>query len=345
MRESGASLHIHQDLRQVPDLQFFSPIINDGSPTQDYLTIFLFPLIVRSFASYSFETSSDYVYYAERQDMAKTRIAFQGEHGAFSDEASRNFIKGPTTTVACNSFEKLFDTVENRRADFGVIPIENSLIGSIHLNYDLLLERNLKVIGESQLRIIHCLIVSPKTTIKKITKAYSHPAALDQCRDFFKKHPDIIPVPYYDTAGAVKMLSESEETDMAAIASPYAARLYGMKIARKSIEDRKNNFTRFLLLSRSAKAVKGKAKTSIVFSLKNEPGSLFKALSVFALRDIDLTKIESRPSRKRAWEYYFYLDFKGSVNNPHVKHALDHLGEIADFVKILGSYPIRVNGK
>jgi prephenate dehydratase len=277
--------------------------------------------------------------------MAKTKIAFQGEHGAFSDEASRKFVKGPVTTIACNSFDSLFDKVEKRQADFGAIPIENSLIGSIHLNYDLLLKRNLKVIGETQLRIVHCLIVHPRTTIKKITKAYSHPAALDQCREFFKKHPDISSVPYYDTAGAVKMLSESEATDIAAIASPYAARLYGMKVARKSIEDKKNNFTRFLLLARAAKDFRGKAKTSIVFSLKNEPGSLFKALSVFALREIDLTKIESRPSRKKAWEYYFYLDFKGSVKDARVKHALDHLGEIADFVKILGSYPLHVNGK
>ena len=274
--------------------------------------------------------------------MAIKKIAFQGERGAFSESAASLLIKEKIKVVPCESFESLFDKVENRSADFGVIPIENSLIGSIHRNYDLLLERNLNVVGETQLRVVHCLIASPKSTFGKIKKVYSHPAALDQCRNFFKKYKNIESIPYYDTAGAVKMLAESELTDSAAIASPFAADLYHMKKLRKSIEDEKSNFTRFLLLSKRPLRSTGKLKTSIVFSLKNVPGALFKALSVFALREIDLTKIESRPARKHGWQYYFYIDFVGSAKETHIKNALGHLQEITHFQKILGSYPSNI---
>lgn len=166
---------------------------------------------------------------------------------------------------------------------------------------------------------------------------------MDQCRDFFEAHPTIAPISYYDTAGAVKMLSESGLTNAAAIASPNAADTYKMHVIRKSIEDEKTNFTRFLLLSKKNKIVKGKTKTSIVFSMKNEAGVLYKALSVFALRDIDLSKIESRPLRKKAWEYHFYVDIKGAVTEERVKKALDHLSEITHFIRILGSYPMADN--
>jgi prephenate dehydratase len=276
--------------------------------------------------------------------MATKKVAFQGERGAFSEAAAKKLVGRSMTPVACDSFETLFDAVEKRRADLGIVPIENSLIGSIHRNYDLLLERKLTVIDETQLRVVHCLIAAPGTSIKKITKAYSHPAALDQCRKFFRTNTNIVPVSYYDTAGAVKMLAESDLIDSAAIASPFAADYYKMKQFRKSIEDEKLNFTRFLLLGRKAVNVKGKAKTSVVFSLKSEPGMLFKALSVFALRDINLTKIESRPTRKQVWRYYFYVDFEGHISEEHVQYALDHLGEITHFIKVLGSYPLRVNG-
>ncbi|MCP4704827.1 MAG: prephenate dehydratase [candidate division Zixibacteria bacterium] len=274
--------------------------------------------------------------------MAIYKVAFQGERGAFSEVAASLLIKGEIKAVPCISFDELFDKVEKRSANFGVIPIENSLIGSIHRNYDLLLERNLKVIGETQLRIIHSLITSPKTTFAKIKKVYSHPAALDQCRKFFAKHKNIEPISYYDTAGAVKKLAESDLTDSAAIASPFAAELYNMKRIRKSIEDEKSNFTRFLLLGRKPINISDNIKTSVVFSLKNLPGALFKALSVFALRDIDLTKIESRPARKYGWKYYFYVDFIGSQKEDHIKNALNHLREITHFQKILGSYPSNI---
>lgn len=274
--------------------------------------------------------------------MAIKKVAFQGERGAFSEVAASLLMKEKIKAIPCESFDALFDKVENKSAHLGIIPIENSLIGSIHHNYDLLLERNLKVIGETQLRVIHSLIASPKTTFGKIKKVYSHPAALEQCRNFFKKYTNIKPISYYDTAGAVRMLAESDLTDSAAIASPYAAKLYKMKKLRKSIEDEKSNYTRFLLLGRRSIKTSGQVKTSIVFSLKNLPGALFKALSVFALRDIDLTKIESRPARKHGWHYYFYLDFIGSPKEVRIKNALDHLQEITHFQKILGCYQANI---
>ena len=276
--------------------------------------------------------------------MAGKKVAFQGERGAYSEVAARELLGKKIIPVPCDSFETLFQIVVNKKADFGIVPIENSLVGSIHKIYDLLLEHELKVIDEIQLRVSHCLIAPPGVSFKQISKVYSHPMALDQCRNFFKAHKTIAPIPYYDTAGAVKMLAQSGLKNSAALASSYAAEIYKMKKVKKAIEDEKTNFTRFLLLGRKAAAFKGKAKTSIVFSLKNGPGVLFKALSVFALRDIDLTKIESRPSRKKAWQYYFYADFSGHISEERVNHALDHLAEITHFIKVLGSYPRRVDG-
>jgi len=276
--------------------------------------------------------------------MPSNKVAFQGERGAYSEVAARQMLGKKITPVPCETFESLFEKVEKRRADLGVIPIENSLVGSIHKNYDLLLEHRLNVIGEVQLRVSHALIAQSKVNFKRVTKVYSHPMALEQCRKFFKRHKGIAPISYYDTAGAVKMLAESGLSNSAAIASPFAAQIHKMKILKQAIEDEKHNYTRFLLLSRNTINFKGKAKTSIVFSLKSEPGALFKALSVFALRSIDLTKIESRPSRKQAWQYYFYVDFEGGIKEERIKFALDHLGEITHFIKILGSYPYSVDG-
>jgi len=276
--------------------------------------------------------------------MAYKIVAIQGERGAFSETAAHSLIGKNIKPVTCDSFESLFDAVETKKADFGVIPIENSLVGSIHRNYDLLLERNLHIIGETQERIVHCLIAPKGVTFSKITKAYSHPVALDQCHNFFKKNKHIAPISYYDTAGSVKMLAESGSTNSAAIAGPYAADIYKMKVVRKSIEDEKNNHTRFLLLGRKPIKTTGKTKTSIVFSMESKPGYLFKALSVFALRDINLSKIESRPVRKKTWQYYFYLDFEGTMKDPNCQRALEHLAEIAHYIKILGTYPLRVNG-
>lgn len=278
----------------------------------------------------------------DRYSMSIKRIAIQGERGAFSEVAARDMVPSRFRLKPCESFEDLFEMVKSGRADLGVIPIENSLIGTINLNADLLLAHDLKVIGETQRRVIHCLIAPKNVSIRQIKKIYSHPAALEQCRKFLKAHPSKQAIPYYDTAGAVKMLAASNPNDSAAIASPYAADCYGLNKLKRSIEDEKFNFTRFFLLSKRTIRFQGIAKTSIVFSLKNKPGALFKALSVFALRDIDLTKIESRPARTKAWQYNFFADIIGSPSEDRVKLALDHLGEITHFVRVLGCYPLKV---
>lgn len=274
--------------------------------------------------------------------MAKIKVAFQGERGAFSELAAQNFFKAQFTALPCETFEAIYDAVESGHAQRGVIPIENSLVGSIHRNYDLLLERKLHVIGETQVRIVHCLLANRNVPISQISRAISHPVALDQCRQFFKQHKRISPETFYDTAGAAKHVAETAPIGTAAIAGPFAAQLYGLRILKRSIEDEKSNYTRFLLVAKKPQLFKGKAKTSIVFSTKNQPGILYKALSVFALRDIDLTKIESRPVRHRVWQYHFYIDFIGNTRDEHVRCALDHLGEIAHFVRILGCYPLKV---
>jgi prephenate dehydratase len=265
------------------------------------------------------------------------KIAFQGEAGAYSEQAVFGYF-GSVDTIPCESFDAVFDAVVSGVADSALIPIENSLAGSIHQNYDLLLRHNLHIVGEYLLRVQHCLIVLPGVKKQDIKKAISHPQALGQCAGYLRSH-GIKAEQVYDTAGSVKMLSESGARDTAAIASRRAAELYGMQILEEGIEDSPENYTRFLAIQQEAKIPVGEAKTSIVFTLKNQPGALFKALSVFALRDIDLTKIESRPLQGSPWEYLFYIDFIGATHEETTKRALDHLGEYAVMLRVLGSYP------
>jgi len=264
-------------------------------------------------------------------------VAFQGEAGAYSEQAVFGYF-GSVETVPCESFDVVFDSVISGECESGLIPIENSLAGSIHQNYDLLLRHDLHIVGEYLLRVQHCLIGFPDVKKSDIKKAISHPQALGQCAAYLRNlgiKPEIV----YDTAGSVKMLKASGERTTAAIASRRAAELYEMQIIEEGIEDNEENYTRFLAIQRESVLPTGEAKTSIVFTLKNMPGALFKALSVFALRDIDLTKIESRPLQGKPWEYLFYIDFIGSTSDEVSKRALDHLGEYAMTLRVLGSYP------
>ena len=265
------------------------------------------------------------------------KISFQGEPGAYSEQAVFNYF-GEVETVPCESFDAMFDAVVSGKSEAALAPIENSLAGSIHQNYDLLLWHDLHITGEYLLRVRHCLIAMPGAGMTDIRKAISHPQALGQCAGYLRSH-GIKPEQVYDTAGSVKMLKESGARDVAAIASKRAAELYEMQILEEGIEDNPENYTRFLAIRREAVIPTGEAKTSIVFTLKNVPGSLFKAMSVFALRDIDLTKIESRPLQGKPWEYLFYIDFIGSVQDETSKRALDHLSEYALTLRVLGSYP------
>jgi len=265
------------------------------------------------------------------------RVAFQGEAGAYSEQAVFGYF-GSVDTVPCESFDVVFESVASGECESALIPIENSLAGSIHQNYDLLLRNDLYIVGEYLLRVRHCLITAPGVTMPEIKKAMSHPQALGQCAGYLRSHR-IKPETVYDTAGSVKLLKESGARDTAAIASRRAAELYGMQILEEGIEDNTENYTRFLVISKAAVKPEGEAKTSIVFTLKNQPGALFKALSVFALRDIDLTKIESRPLQGTPWDYLFYIDFIGATHEETVRKALDHLGEYALTLRVLGSYP------
>ena len=291
------------------------------------------------------------------------KVAIQGELGSFSHEAAEHMMPR-CRVVPCTRSAEVFDQVEDGSADAAVIPIENSLAGTVAEHADLLVARNVFIWAEFPLRIAHNLIAAPGVKLSAVRKVLSHPVALDQCRDFFRHHPKIEPVPFYDTAGAVKHVVTKHLRDAAGIAGRHAAREYSGKILQAGIEDDKRNFTRFFLIRKliaPKPAVKlgiapthGKKivaagipyqhliptranKTSIAYKLKNEPGVLFKSLSVFALRDISLSKIESRPMRGRPWEYVFYVDFLRGDDEP-ARNALRHLGEVAEFVKVLGIY-------
>lgn len=275
----------------------------------------------------------------------RARVAFQGERGAFSEDAARQLLGSSVETIPCRSFEEMFEAVSTGAADAAAAPIENSLAGSVHKNYDLLMEHDLTITGETNLRIVHHLIAPRGVALSDIRRVHSHPVALAQCERFLRANPQIEVAPAYDTAGSVKMIVENNSGVDAAIAGATAAAVYGAQIIAESIEDNAQNFTRFLLLARPDRAATIKTtsnqdqrKTSIVFRVANKPGGLFRSLAAFALRDIDLTKIESRPIEGRPWEYSFYLDLMGDQHEPHVERALANLAELAESVRVLGSY-------
>jgi prephenate dehydratase len=267
------------------------------------------------------------------------KIAFQGEHGAYSEVAALEHFGADHTTLPCVSFDEVFAAVESGAAERGLVPVENSLAGSIHRNYDLLLQFPLVVTGEHYLRVSHCLIGLPGAAMDSLTRVISHPQALAQCEKYLRGLSGVHVDPVYDTAGSVKMVKEADDPTVAAIASRRAAELYEMAILDESIEDNPENFTRFQAISQQPVSPGPDAKTSIVFAMKNAPGALFRAMSVFALRDIDLTKIESRPLVGKPWEYFFYIDFIGAIEDEQVKNALANLQEYCTFLRVLGSYP------
>lgn len=273
-------------------------------------------------------------------NLSKNRVAFQGELGAFSHSAALKLAGPKALLLPCETFGQVFEALSNSTAGAAVIPIENTLHGSVHEIYDHLLGCEIPIRGETTLRISHNLVALPGVEMAHVRQAFSHPVALNQCRRFFQKHRRIAPVAFYDTAGSVKALKDKGR-DAAAVASEAAASLYGANILKRNIEDYPHNFTRFFLLTKQdswAKKGGGEWKTSIVFATDNVPGALFRAMACFALRELNLTKIESRPLQKRPWEYLFYLDFLGAETDEKVRRALDHLRESATFLKVLGCY-------
>jgi prephenate dehydratase len=277
----------------------------------------------------------------------RRRAAFQGELGAFSQVAARQLAGDDFIPVPMQSFEEVFVSVVNGKCRHAVIPIENTLHGSVHENYDYLLKYDLLIRGEAFVRIVHNLIARPGVKFSQVRRVFSHPVALNQCRRFFEENPQIEKTPFDDTAGSIKMVMEKGLMDAGAIASANAAEIYGGKILKKSIEDDRENFTRFFLLEKPKRGFHyGKPhpgtrfKTTVVFTTRNVPGALFRSLSAFALRDVNLTKIESRPLRGKPWEYLFYLDFIGHVEEAVCRNALNHLAELADMLRVLGCYPV-----
>jgi prephenate dehydratase len=278
------------------------------------------------------------------------RVAFQGERGAFSEEAARRILGDAILPCPCREFDDMFETVLHDGADCAVVPIENTLAGSVMKNYDLIVDNDLEIIGEVVLRVAHNLIACKGTRQADLRKVYSHPVALAQCEDFLRKLRREIPglevLPAYDTAGAVKMVVEHGRRDEAAIASRIAAATYRAQILAEGVESNPRNFTRFFIMARPdrRKSIRMKKlskglKTSIVFRTNNKPGALLHALETFAKTKIDLTKIESRPIVGRPWEYSFYLDFMGDRNSPAARRALSGLTLVAESIRIFGSYP------
>ncbi len=277
---------------------------------------------------------------------ARYTVAFQGEPGAFSEEAILAYFGAEQAEpVPLPDFEQVFEALESGQVDRAMIPIENSLFGSVHVNYDLLRAHEVSIIGELELRIRHHLLGLPGSRLEQICRVYSHPQALGQCRTYLRTHlQHAEAIPAYDTAGAARMVAEMGDPAAAAIAGLRAAANYGLAVLASGIESHPQNYTRFLVLARPEveppEGPPGTMKTSIVFALReNVPGALFKSLAVFALRDLDLYKIESRPLVGVPGSYLFYLDVAGSGHEKAVQRALDHLAEVAAFVRVLGSYP------
>jgi prephenate dehydratase len=265
------------------------------------------------------------------------RIAYQGEPGAFSEAAARR-VDPDAQLVPCRSFDEVFDAVQAGTSAYGVLPIENSIGGSIHRNYDLLVERTLPIVGEVELPVIHHLLAIPGATLDGLRRVYSHPQGLAQCERFLRTLTNVEIIATYDTAGSAKMVADAGLKDAGAIASARAGEVFGLVSLAASVQDFDDNITRFLVVGTAPLPDRVADKTSIVFSLPNEPGSLFKALSVFALRGISLTKLESRPIQGRPWEYLFYVDLAAARDEVHCTRALAHLGEFAPMLRTLGTY-------
>jgi prephenate dehydratase len=270
-------------------------------------------------------------------------IAFAGERGAFGELAAKEYFGKKAVLAAQPEFGDVFRCVAKGRCRFGVVPIENSLGGSIHENYDLLLESKLHITGEVLLRIRHFLIGNKGASRRGIRRIFSHPQAFAQCKKFLKRFPQLTVVPVSNTAWAVKKIRNEDLRDAAAIASQQAAVDFDMQVLARNIEDTRWNTTRFLVIAKEPcfpPPGRTNVKTSVVFSTKNIPGALYKCMSVFALRDINLHKIESRPVHGRGFQYLFYLDFEGDAREEVQRNAINHLQEITTFYRFLGSYPV-----
>lgn len=266
-----------------------------------------------------------------------TRVGFQGEAGAYSELAAKSLFIVPLT-VPFHSVHKVFEAAEIGSIDFGVVPLENSHAGSINESYDLLVRHGVQIVAETIVRISHCLLAPSGASMKDVRVVFSHPQALEQCGEFLDSL-QAERVAVHDTAGAARIVAEERREGSAAIASAEAAALYGLSTLASNIEDRADNSTKFVAVGRSATDLLGPPdKTSIVFATADVPGALYTCLKEFSDRSINLSKLESRPSRAKAWQYHFYLDFDAPARDPAAQEALVALGAHTSFMRVLGSY-------
>ena len=265
-----------------------------------------------------------------------TRVSFQGERGAYSEAAARSFFGREIETVPNTTFAEVLESTSLDKTDYSILPVENSLEGSVGESYDLLYSTSLNTIGEIYHRIEHCLIGNGE--LDEIDTVYSHPQALGQCRGFIETH-NMKTIPTYDTAGSVKIVKELNKNNYSSIASKAASIIYNIPIIAENIANNQNNYTRFLILSKKIMDETGNDKTSIIFSIKHEPGSLYRIMENFYKNNVNLTKIESRPTKENIWEYNFYVDFEGHEKNLQILEMLNKIKRETLFMKILGSYP------
>ena len=267
-----------------------------------------------------------------------TKVAFQGIAGAYSEEAIRQYFGPEVESVPCRTLDEVFPSVESGDTDYAMLPVENAVAGSVTRAYELLMEHDLRVNAEVILRVHHMLLVPPGATREGLKRVRSHPQALAQCERYLDRW-SIEAIPAFDTAGSARDLAENPDPETAAIASALAAELYGLEILDRNIEDLSFNYTRFFVLGMEDPSRSQRSKTSLVFGTRHQPGALYKSLGEFAKRNINLTKIESRPRRNQPWQYLFYLDFEGHWQDPQCEAALMGLLRRSSFVKLLGSYP------
>ena len=263
-----------------------------------------------------------------------TNISFQGERGAYSEAAAKSFFD-EIETIPFTTFAEVLENTSKGNSEYSILPVENSLEGSVGESYDLLYSTSLNVIGEIYHRVEHCLIGIGK--LEDVDTVYSHPQALGQCRKFIEEH-NMKTIPAYDTAGSVKIVKELNKKNCACIASKTSSSIYNMPIMSENIANNSNNYTRFLILSKKESTQTENDKTSIIFSIKHEPGSLFRIIENFHKNNVNLTKIESRPTKSNTWEYNFYVDFEGNEENPKILEMLEKIKQESLFMKVLGSY-------
>jgi prephenate dehydratase len=267
-----------------------------------------------------------------------TRVAFQGIAGAYSEQALRQFFGPEAESVPCRTMADIFFAVENQEADYGMLPVENAVAGSVYQSYELLMEHDSRIHAEAILHVRHMLLALPGTELADLKRVRSHPQALAQCQRYLERH-ELQPDPAFDTAGSARDLAANPEPGVGAIASELAAELYGLEIVDRAIEDLAFNYTRFFVLALKSPPRAQRSKTSLVFSTSHQPGELYECLGEFARRRINLAKIESRPRLNRPWQYVFYLDFEGHCQDPECEAAIMGLLRRSSFVKLLGSYP------